>query len=326
MSAANPVYRKLPGKGRTWMGYERLWLADDHLLVAKTRGFAEHYERYYLRDVHALILRRTPNHGWRLAVMAALLALPLLAAWQHTAGRGAWLILATVFALFLAVEWLLGPSSACHLRTPLQTVELVPLRRLRNARRVLGELQIKIGELQGAMSADEFAAGLPEIAAQPEAPDVSTLKIVKPPPLPSHYRGRWHWVLFFALLLEALVTAVQLTVDSSALELGAMLLYLAVSSVALTALIKQRRSGIGRGVKRLSWAALAVLGVMFLSLWVLGLAQTFVVLAEDPVGFASPFDAAGIRFHYYGTIAGTGILGAWGLALLSRRRGRPQSA
>src|SRR5436309_15206831 len=56
---SNPLYTKLPGRGWTWTGPSRVWLGEHHVLLVAGRTFFESYRRFFLKDIQAVIIRRT---------------------------------------------------------------------------------------------------------------------------------------------------------------------------------------------------------------------------------------------------------------------------
>ena len=56
-----------------------LWLAEDHLLVVESTGYSEEYTRYYLKDIQAIISRRSSRGKALNAVSGSLAAISLLA-------------------------------------------------------------------------------------------------------------------------------------------------------------------------------------------------------------------------------------------------------
>ena len=147
-------YKKLPGMGRQFGGYETLWLGPDHLLGVYTiMGFSERYKRYYYEDVQAIIIRRTWRHivGNVIAGLLGLLFLYWLSSETDPTGRVILGALAAMFLIYLLYSvFYLGASCVCHLKTAVQTEKLGSVNRIKTARRVMAKLEPRIREAQGA--------------------------------------------------------------------------------------------------------------------------------------------------------------------------------
>lgn len=132
MTTPEPIYRKLPGSGLGWSGLARLWIAEDHLLEVNSLLISERYRRFFLRDISALVIRRTKVwlawnivHGV-LGFGGALLAGGLW--WGSLAADSGAKEFLRVFAVIVApfasfflvnffINLFLGPTCRCHLQT-----------------------------------------------------------------------------------------------------------------------------------------------------------------------------------------------------------------
>ncbi len=163
MNPAAPAYRKLPGRALAFSGIGRLWLADDHLLEVESLLFHERYRRFFLKDIAAIVIRRTKVRlYWNLAhgilglVGGAVCGALLYFGNQDTrmfmyifAGMIA--PFAFVFLLLFLINSLLGPTCRCHLQTTSSGWHpLAAPSRLRKARRVLAQLAPLIEAAQSA--------------------------------------------------------------------------------------------------------------------------------------------------------------------------------
>ena len=165
MSTPEPTYRQLPGRGLGWSGFARLWIAEDHLLEVNSLLVSERYRRFLLRDVSALVIRRTKAwlawnivHGV-LGIGGSLLAGGLW--WGRLAadGRGfrdimqVFSVMISPFAAFFLVLFfinlLLGPTCRCHLQTTSAGWHMLTApTRLGPARRLLARLTPRIEAAQ----------------------------------------------------------------------------------------------------------------------------------------------------------------------------------
>ena len=157
MNLDAPAYRKLPGRGLAFNGIGRLWLAEDHILDVESLLVHERYRRFFLKDIAAIVVRRTKarlywniGHGV-LGFGGAALAGGLW--WIGTFVKEQeprvmlWVLAGMIapFALFFLILFLinslLGPTCRCHLQTTAAGWHpLAAPTRLRSARRMLARL------------------------------------------------------------------------------------------------------------------------------------------------------------------------------------------
>ena len=144
-----------------------LWLGPDHLLLVEWDGSREYYRRLYYRDIQALVVRRTSEWvaiGVVLGVLVIIFgALAVTLAPDPSLYLP--LVLAGICTLILAAYLAGGPTCNCHMRTAVQTVELVSLQRLRQARKMLELLRPKVEEAQGRITVEELVTRLQSPAA-----------------------------------------------------------------------------------------------------------------------------------------------------------------
>lgn len=167
MSTAATDYRKLPARGWTWSGRARLWLAADHLLEVHSTSLTEHYRRYFLRDIRALVIQRTHAALWwsllggllLLLCGGAAVALYLIGADRALEPERIFMwFFAGIFAvgavaglLVLLLQLVFGSSCVCHIETTAGRRVLAAPRRLRPAERLLAELAPIISSAQSSM-------------------------------------------------------------------------------------------------------------------------------------------------------------------------------
>ena len=187
----------------------RLWLGDDHLFqVESAGGYSETYKRFYFRDIQAIYLRKT--NSWQtvnfvLGTVTGLFLLWTLSV-KNIPGVVTLGIITGVFGFFLLLNLLHGSTCECHLQSAVHLEELPSLRRRRNAEKVLSRLKPLIDSAQGSISAEKVA---PQYAAPARAGQ--RRGVCARPGFAcgrrrqvNVYRGRWHQILFIALLAEAL--------------------------------------------------------------------------------------------------------------------------
>lgn len=179
----NPApYRVIPRGGFGWTGYARLWQGPDHLLLVESNGFSENYKRFFFAEIQAVTVRQTAtgriwNGVWAGMVMIfALIALQL----SDVEAIVFWVITA-IFLGALLLNFSLGPTCACHIRTAVQTERLTAINRLRVAERFLARIRPLIAAAQGTLTQEETALRLsmlagrfayPPVVDNPNAPPV----------------------------------------------------------------------------------------------------------------------------------------------------------
>jgi len=259
VTAAGAVeYRRLPGRGRTPLGSDSLWVGEDHLLLVELRGFTETYRRFYFRDVQVIILRRTDRAGTA-GILLGLLGLVFLG-FATGAGPGwnvVWGSVSGLLFLALVVNVALGPSCSCVLRTALQTVRLRSLGRLRRARRVIERLRPHIELEQGSLTPDEMLvrarATVEPSAAVPTAPPRQP--IVGGGRATRHDTGRAHELLAYVLLFSAVVVVVPVLHFHVLLSVALSIVFLARMACLVAALARQHHSDLPAPIKTFAWTA-----------------------------------------------------------------------
>ena len=178
MNPAAPAYRKLPGRSIAFSGLGALALAEDHVLEIESLLVHERYRRFFLKDVAAIVVRRTRARLWWNVAHGVLgfggSALAGGLWWWGTFVKEQdqrvmlWVFAGMIapFALFFLVLFLinslLGPTCRCHVQTTAAGWHaLAAPTRLRAARRVLARLSPLIE------AAQKTPAPPPPAAAEP---------------------------------------------------------------------------------------------------------------------------------------------------------------
>ncbi|MST95175.1 MAG: hypothetical protein EXS33_07905 [Pedosphaera sp.] len=175
-------YLPLPARGFGWSGHARLWQGPDHLLLTQANGFTENYKRFFFADIQALTVRRTAAGRIWNGIWAWLFLMFVLIALQFSDETALipWGI-AALFVTALVINFALGPTCACHVRTAVQTEKLTALNRLRSAEKCLHKIRPFLAAAQGVLSPDEAASRLfallgpsayPPLVDAPHAPPV----------------------------------------------------------------------------------------------------------------------------------------------------------
>jgi len=150
------AYKKLSGPRQHERKYSRLWLADDHLLLATTTGYTEEYRRFYFSDIQAIFVRQTgegAGQNWTLTAIAiVLLTLGIFVS-------GAMIIcasLAGVCLMVAAFNAFFGPTCIVEIQTAVSTQRLPPLRQLRASNRIIAQLVLLIRAAQGETTPEQI--------------------------------------------------------------------------------------------------------------------------------------------------------------------------
>jgi hypothetical protein len=331
MSREEKLYRRLPGRGRSFFGSRRLWLGPDHLLEVEGRGYTETYRRFYYSDIQAIVLRETR----RWIAVALFLGMPLTAVLlafflSSPQSRWFWAIPAAVLSLAVAIHLLSGRSCVCQIQTIVQTAPLLSLRRRRAAFRAIARIRERVKAVQGdAIPAEISETAATAGAAEPPAtiepvPAVPAAPARVPPALPGRRdNGRVHAMLFGLLLLDAALTAASLAAPSRALDIAGQLLLLVQFGFAIGALVRQRRSDLPIGVRAVVWATLGYLSVTVLIIWVSNWMATIRALSAPAATHPAP--GRRLALDAFGLIAPL-VLGVAGQILLRHfRRDREEA-
>jgi hypothetical protein len=252
-------YERIPGSP-AFLSQVRseLWWEGDHLLLVRRGSFTESYRRLYLADVQALSIRKTGTGRVVNAVAGAMAVTCLVyGTWAAIYQPGAVpMVIAAVLLLPLAVTLVvntaLGPTCECHAKTAVQAVKLPSLSRLRTARRAMGMLKPLIEAAQGAIPAGDAGTQATQ-ALQALAEQGSPL---------AHQSGRFHQILCYLLLFDVVLCASHL----AGIELDsvvALFWTLAGLVFAIGALVRQRNSDLGRGLRLIPGITLVYISSFF---------------------------------------------------------------
>ena len=327
------------------MGSCTLWAGGDHLLLVELRGFTEMYRRFYFRDVQAIIIRPTERaRTWSFLLALSALGLAALASGVGAGWNIVGWILAGLALIALIVNLSLGRSCECTLQTPLQTVALRSLRRLRRARGVLERIRPLIELEQGPLANEEAlvrareaaATGSPEPAGIPVAMEPAGSPAGERPPVvvpggpPRHESGRVHEALSYVLLLSAAVTPVPVLYFNVWLNAALCLLFLGRLGCIIAALVRQKSSDLPIELRRFAWTAfgwecgMIAAGFACGVVVVVRILNNGALLADSPTPF-SPLtvmnlmrDDPGTRILSLLSSVASLSLGVWGLVLHRR--------
>ena len=137
-----------------------LWLGRDHLLRIDSSGYTESYRRFFLRDIQAVIIRKTIGmQVWTLVHgMLALFWMVCALNTTDAVWMGVWWGLTGLSLILLIINLVLGPCCAFHIKTAVQNEAIPSINRMRKAREVLARLKPLVTAAQGELSRQEILA------------------------------------------------------------------------------------------------------------------------------------------------------------------------
>ncbi len=320
-------YTRLPGHRLLSFGVvHRLFAGPDHVLLLASTSFSETYKRFYYRDIQAVVMRKTR----RGAVWNAVLGIPaglflFLAATREPVA--AWWLCALPFLLLLLVNWLRGPTCAAHLRTAVQLAELPTLGRLRGARKAVALLKPRIAAAQGVLAPEAVPLAVRE---GPPDPGRAVPPAVPAPVPAARDAGRAHEFLFYALVVDGIVSILSFQVRSPWVGLLGIAPFIGVTALLIAAMIRQRQRPVPPGLRTALWATVGYWSLNVVVSYAYALSA---VMKNPKIGQSQwelmkhlasirPADSPlGLFAHLFGIVCPLAIGGA-GLVALLRHRDR----
>ncbi len=304
-----------------------LYIASDHLLCVRVQFLSERYKRFYYQDIQAIITRRTSaGRVWNiiLAIAVGLLASACLIWGPGSGGAIFGWIVAGFFSILLAINWMRGPTCACHLVTAVQTEHLPSLNRLRTAGKTIGLLRALIEQAQGQLPEGEIEvmqAETPRSTVSPPPPGALPVQALRPP---KSYRGNVHRMLYYLLFVDGGLTLYGVFNSHTALLFFNLAFLLALGVYIVMALVRQAGTSMGRGLKGITWGVLAYLCISVIA----GYIYSVTVFMRDPalafnqlryirsVVATSPLESPALMAMYVFSILCSFLLGVFGMILL----------
>jgi hypothetical protein len=308
-------YRRLPGRSGLFIR-NALWMQPDHVLRVRRYPFSEEYRRYYFTDIQSIVLTELPStgayYGYAIAAALVLIAGALASALHYVLA-----VLCVLMALPVFLISLRRRNCAFFLKTLVSTEELPSLRRINAAHRSVAMLKAEIQRVQGELSPetlDTQRASIGPSAAAAVKPDIP------------HYDGLVHWILFGLVLVRGVIAAIvvagrlygwQLSMFAGALSAGVLLM-------ALIAAVKQYKTDLARGVRRLVYA---VLGWYALSTVASLAVSIYIGILFGSKGPRTPIDTSAVlehpamRYLQFSNVAALLLIGCAGLILLWLHQG-----
>lgn len=318
-----------------FLGKSSLWLAEDHLVHVKGRGFlstfVEDYQRFRLSEIQSINVAKTRRTGPTLLYVAGLLLSALLATLilvvnelspGVVVGASMFLLLALASLGLLLRHLILGPTCICDLQTRITRERVRPLVRFHQAVETVRRIEAAVRESQKAVVIPD--EGMPERMVRLETlrrDDFFQVPRIVP----------FAFSLFIALGLLALVAVV---LESVLLTGVALLMILGGSLMLSTSLIAVVRKPTPQAIRGVLWL---LLGLHFV---VAGLGTVYYLVASmrEPaytVGIMGPLEGFAAIANEGGIVVfslmaalllGECVSGVIGLVLVKKWKARIRKA
>jgi hypothetical protein len=340
-------YRRLPGRCRGWFRVSTTWIGPDHLLLVDRVLVSETYRRIYFHDIQAIVTRPTERFlAWFSLLLLGSMGLAALAINTQDGWRVFWAAPAGMVVAALAVHVIRGPTWACHVRTPLQTVELRAQRRRRWVMETQRRLRPRVDEVQGSLSREAILAALagdagpgPAPASQPDPgtgpaadppAEAPVVPAAGPPPIARRETGTMARLLVLGLVAEAGISALQINFHDPMINLVALALFLAEIGLAIGVATRPGGRGTAEALRIFGWTTLGVQSAMFVIGGVVSAVRAVLVglraAAEGSEASSSAYNLAAqpywIVLPWIAVALG---LAVWGMFLLRRLRAENES-
>jgi hypothetical protein len=155
---AGSIYRRLTGRARSLGGYSQLWIAPTHILLLRSTRFREHYARFALADIQAVVITELPSRMPLQTALGAVAALWMFGSTLVSFGfaKGFFLVTGGIALAFAIADIARGPRCRCFLHTAVSREPLTPVGRMRVARKFLAQLQPAIEAVQGSVAMEHI--------------------------------------------------------------------------------------------------------------------------------------------------------------------------
>lgn len=136
------------------MGRHSLWLGEDHILSVQFSGFHERYHRFFFKDIHAVLWRKTYRFWIWLGVILLVNLLGVLTFLggddPQTLFRASFLLVCGLPALI--IHLVKGPTCALYIKTGVQELRIYAVKRVKKAHRLIALLESAIQDAQKPVS------------------------------------------------------------------------------------------------------------------------------------------------------------------------------
>lgn len=175
MTGQTPQYIPLTTKNRRLTGSSQVFIsaAEDHILLVRTAWFVQHYSRFRLRDIRALVVHgRESSLPARVGVLVfAVLGAAALFRGSGTVGRGFAVVFAAAVILALIVDLVRGARGGVVIVTAATRTALPSITRLSRAHDFAGILGPVIRAVQADLPVQPPTGERPPVEqAVPELP------------------------------------------------------------------------------------------------------------------------------------------------------------
>jgi hypothetical protein len=240
-------------------------MGDDHILAVDSNGFSEDYKRFYFSDIQTIITRKTRRGATWSIVLALILACSLMGALflEKEPARIFFWVFSGTFLVLLFINILRGPTCICHIMTAVQEDQLPSLNRLRVARKVIGKLRVAIETVQGTLRPEEVSIDQKEGIPHPTRATGRLRQSHARGQQIRHDGGTLHLMAFAFLLLDGILTGIELLYHSAIMTGVSSVLTLIYCILIVVALVKQVESDIPGTVRRITWASLGFICVSY---------------------------------------------------------------
>ena len=323
MPNAPKEYTRLPGKKKNFLiGYYSLWLGTDHLLYIFSRFGIEDYKRFYFKDIQAVITRKTATGKIQnLILFIFCIIFSLMALYWKGWSVFNWST-AGLMAILFVINWLRGPTCVSHLHTAVQTEKLHSLYRLKTAKKVMNRLRLLVEQAQGKLAREnigEMGVKAPTVEISPIRREMTHLST-------GQEGMKVHKILFALLILDGLVTYLELFYNQVTITLFGTIISMAACILVIIALVRQHGSNLKSSLCMITWAALGYLCINMFT----GYIFYFVVIFRNPkmsqnqwelinaMSQISPWDSSIMMGIFIFSICSALIIGLPGL-IISRR-------
>lgn len=321
ISATGQTYYRLPGRAKRLFALfvnerQRLFLGDDHLLIATSTYYYERYKRFYLADIQALTIQKSAAGAvlnLALGTIAGLWAALALAGYMNQWDAAAQIVCITIAGIFLGgllINTAFGPTCQTHVLTAVHEEPLHCLGRLYTALRVVEYLREVIENVQGTVGdlsgPAESAAASVERAAYRRQTSAMLRKD----------SGLLHLALFSFLIIDAAFCVAGLYFHPRFAVPPFLVVSFVAVCLALAAAVRQRDTDVPRTIRAAVWAALVsnvIVAFMYFYAAVYNEAGSFGIATEAQRVFSTMTTGFALLGNGLGAIANiaTGSLGLY---------------
>ncbi len=335
VSALKAFQEKYQCLAKGFLGKSSLWLAEDHLVHVKGRGFlmtfVEDYQRFRLSEIQSINVAKTKRGGLTtlyvsVLVIAALIATLVLVVNDRTPGVviGASIFLVIALAAFalLLRHLILGPTCVCDLQTRITRERVRPLVRYHQAVETVRRIEGLVRESQEkVVIPDEPGAERMVRLATVRRADFFQIPRLVP--------------IVFAVFIGLAVLALAATILESVLLVGLTLpVFLAASLLLSISLLAVVRQPTPQSIRAVLWL---LLGLHFI---VVGGATIYYLVASVrdrayAIGITGPLEALAGMANEGGVVVfsslaglflGEAVAGVVGLVLVAKWKKRIRQA